>query len=149
MDRVFTDTLNENIMDEIFNYSPETEKSKKPSPESIHIRKYDNYYDATNTITNALSTDPLDPDNANYNQEQIHVALGRNAPVLYVSNDEAAASGHTLFVIVSHHGGQHFSRERNIEPQQEKEYYNVYELRLRSATQGAKYRVSEYKIRVV
>ncbi len=97
-------------------------------------------------MTNALATDPLDPDVPEYNQEQVYVALGRNAEVLYVKNNEASSSGHDLFVVVAHQGGQHFSHETTIEPQKVKEFYNVYEMRLRSGTKDAQYKVSEYHI---
>ncbi len=107
---------------------------------------YENYYDVEHTIDNAQATNPLDPDHQNYNQEQVFVVLGRNSEVLYVKNNEDSSSGHDLFVIVSHLGGQHFSHETTIEPQKVKEFYNVYEMRLRSATKDAKYKISEYHI---
>lgn len=133
----------ENVMDEFFC----SKKEQKKSPEPVSIKKHKNYYDFNRTITTALANDPIDFDDTRYNQEQVFVALGRNADVIHISNDEATGSSRTLFVIISHQGGQHFSRERNIEPQEIKEFYNVYEVRLRSATQGAKYRISEYELK--
>ena len=127
----------------------EASKSDKARPEGdVEIKRYRNYYDVSNTITTAQATDPNDQDNANYNQEQVFVSLERNAEKVWVIND-VAEQGATLFVIVSHEGGQNFARERPIYPQQFKVYYNVYELRLRSATQGLAYRVTEYEVGTV
>jgi len=121
----------------------EASKSDKSRPEGdTKVRKYRNYYDINGTITTAQTTDPNDQDNANYNQEQIFVSLERNAETLYVTND----GKDTLFVIVSHEGGQNFARERPIYPGEMKTIYNVYEIRLRSPTQGLPYRVSEYRL---
>lgn len=133
---------NTNIMDDFLR------TKSKVSSEEANTKKYARYYDVNHTITTAQATNPNDPDHANYNQEQININIHRNAEFLNVSNDEASGSGRTLFVIVSHDGFS-WSRETNIEPQEIKEYHNVYELRLRSATQGAKYRVTEYKIRQI
>lgn len=124
----------------------EASKSDKARSEGdVEIKRYRNYYDINNTITTAQTTDPNDQDNPNYNQEQIFVALERNAEKLWVVND-ASLQGTALFVIVSHEGGQNFARERPIYPQEFKVYYNVYELRLRSATKDHAYRVTEYEI---
>lgn len=121
----------------------EASKSDKARSEGdIDKKRYRNYYDINNTITTAQTTDPNDQDNVNYNQEQVFVSLERNAEELIVSND----GNDTLFVIVSHEGGQNFARERPIYPGENKTYYNIYELRLRSPTQGLPYRVTEYPI---
>lgn len=115
---------------------------------------YDNYYDINNTITTAFATDPNDPDAQTvvagvitpvYNRETVFESLERNAPYIWITNDEDTG-GATLFVICSHRGGEHFSRERPIYPTEYKVYKNVYEIRLRSASAGAAYRVSEYEI---
>lgn len=119
----------------------ELSKSDKSIPQGdLILKTYRNYYDINNTITTAQTTNPNDEDNVNYNQEQVFVSLERNAPYLWVAND----GNNTLFVIASHEGGQNFSRERPIYAQQAKIYYNIYELRLRSPTQGLAYRVTEY-----
>lgn len=115
---------------------------KSRSEGDVSVQKYRNYYDVSNTITTAQATNPNDEDNANYNQEQIFAVLERNAERITVSND---GSG-TLFVIASHQGGQSFSRERPIYPGENKTYFNIYELRLRSPTAGLAYRVTEYPI---
>ena len=121
----------------------EESKSDKARPEGdVNYIKYRNYYDINGTITTAQATDPNDQDNVNYNQEQIFVSLERNAEKITVSNDGAD----TLFVIISHEGGQNFARERPIYSGENKTYFNVYELRLRSATQGLPYRITEYPI---
>lgn len=121
-------------------------RGDKAIPEDeVKILKYRNYYDIANMITTAQATNPNDVDNANYNQEQVFVALERNAEVIYVRNDEPLG-GATLYVIVSHSGGTEFSGEKPIYPKETKRYYNVFELRLRSSTEGHKYRVSEDSI---
>lgn len=121
----------------------EASKSDKARPEGdVETKRYRNYYDISNTITTAQATDPNDQDNVNYNQEQVFVSLERNAEKITVSND---GSG-TLFVIVSHEGGQNFARERPIYPGENKTYFNIYELRLRSPTLNLPYRVTEYPI---
>jgi hypothetical protein len=132
--------LTENIHKPNYNSRSDASKSKGLLEEEI----YNNYYDMSNTITTVQSDDPNDPDHPNYNQERIFESLERNAPFLWVTNDDAIG-GATLFVIPSHKGGQHFSRERPIYPQQFKVYKNIYELRLRSTSQIA-YRVSEYQL---
>lgn len=121
----------------------EASKSDKARPEgNVSHLKYRNYYDVNSTITTAQATDPNDQDNANYNQEQIFVALERNAETLHVCNDGID----DIFAIVSHEGGQNFARERPIYPGEMKTFYNVYEIRLRSPTAGTAYRVTEYNI---
>ncbi len=139
-------------MDEFFegNMNKKLPKDKSRSEGSLPIgtvekKVYGNYYDIDNTITTASLTDPNDPDNSSYNVEQIFVSLERNAEVIYVSNDNPIG-GAILYVISSHSGRQGFSRERPIYPQQSKEFYNIYEIRLRSPSVGSPYRVTEYNI---
>lgn len=108
----------------------------------IESKIYGNYYDINDTIDVAQATNPNDEDHECYNQEKIFEVLERNADILYVSNDGAD----TLYVIVSHEGGQNFVRERPIYSGEIKVYLNVYELRLRCATINNEYRVSEYKL---
>lgn len=125
----------------------EASKSDKAKSEGdVDIKRYRNYYDINSTITTAQTTDPNDQDNVNYNQEQVFVSLERNAERLTVANDSTVVQGFTLFVIISHEGGQNFGRERPIYAGESKVYYNVYELRLRSATKDHPYRISEYEI---
>lgn len=112
---------------------------------NIEIQEYTNYYDVSDTIATAGANDPNDFDSVLYNRERIYQILGRNAKKLTVTND-AAPGGATLFVIVSHEGTTGFSGETPIYPQERKVYLNVYELRLRSPTQGLPYRVTEYGI---
>jgi len=121
----------------------EASKSDKARPEGdVEVKRYRNYYDISDTITTAQATDPHDEDNANYDQERVFEALERNAEKITVSND----GSDTLFVIASHEGGQNFSRERPIYQGENKIYFNIYELRLRSPTAGLAYRVTEYPI---
>ncbi|MDD3474321.1 MAG: hypothetical protein PHP08_00275 [Candidatus Dojkabacteria bacterium] len=118
-------------------------RSEKAIPEgNIETRKFKNYYDNNSTITLAQATNPNDPDVNTYNRERIFVSVERNAEQVIVSNDGTD----TLFVIVSHGGEMQWSRERPVYPGENKIYYNVYELRLRSPTASLPYRVSEYPI---
>jgi len=102
----------------------------------------DNYYDVRSTITTAQTTDPDDFENANYNRERVYQILDRYAPVVQVVND----GQDDIFVRVSHGGTTTFSRESRIIPGDNKKFWNVYELRLRSPTVGTPYRVTEYEI---
>lgn len=111
----------------------------------IKIQEYVNYYDVSNTITTAGASNPNDFDSNIYNRERIYQILERNAKKLTVAND-VALGGATLFAIISHEGTMGFSGETPIYPQERKVYFNVYELRLRSPTQGLPYRVTEYDI---
>ncbi len=111
----------------------------------IKIQEYTNYYDVSETIVTAGANDPNDFDSNVYNRERIYQILERNAKKLTVAND-AALGGAALFVVVSHIGTTGFSGETPIYPQEKKVYFNVYELRLRSPTQGLPYRVTEYDI---
>lgn len=108
----------------------------------VHTKEYRSYYDIDNTITTALATNPSNPDHPSYNVEPVFQHSQRNAEKIYVSND----GSDTLFVLVSHGGVEHSTRERPVYPGDVKVYYNVFELRLRSPTAGVPYRVSEYKI---
>lgn len=121
----------------------ESSKSDKAKPEGdLVVKKYRNYFDISDTITTAQATDPHDEDHPNYDREEVFVSLERNADTITVSND----GSDTLYVIASHEGGQNFARERAIYPGENKTYYNIYELRLRSPTAGLAYRVTEYPI---
>jgi hypothetical protein len=100
------------------------------------------YYDVTNTITRATPNDPGDADAAAYQQELIYDTLQQRASIIRVVNDGT----NTLFVRVSHNPNT-FSPENPVFAGDIKEYYNVYELRLRSPTEGLPYRVTEYNVR--
>lgn len=110
----------------------------------LQRRKFDNYYNVTNAIISAGLVDPLDFDSRVYNVERIWANLEHNAQKLYVTNDEAIG-GSTLFAIVSHKSVMDFTTEIPIAPQEFLGFDNVYEIRLRSALQGARYRVTEYE----
>jgi len=121
----------------------EAGRSQRSISKGIVERKiYGNYYDLNNTITTAQAADPHDEDHPNYNREAVFESLERNAEKITVCND----GSDTLFVIVSHEGGQNFVRERPIYVGENKTFWNVYELRLRSPTAGTAYRVTEYCI---
>lgn len=111
----------------------------------MKVELYKRYYDISNTITIAGPINPNNQDSNVYNQERIHDALQRNAPALQIINDEPTG-GNTLFVVVSHGGQQTFSPEAPLYPQETKTYYDIYEVRLRSALQGHVYRVTEYPV---
>jgi hypothetical protein len=108
----------------------------------LYITRYANYYDVSHTIETAGPTDPNDFDSPIYNVERIFESLERYAEYIEISNDGTD----TLFIIISHGGRTNFSQETPIFPGETKIYYNVYELRLRSPTQGLPYRVTEYDI---
>lgn len=118
---------------------------RNTSQGDIKIEKYLRYYDVNHTITVAGATDPNNQDANVYNEERVHDSLQRNAPAIMVINDQPTG-GNTLFMIVSHGGGQTFSPETPLYPQETKTYYNIYEVRLRSALQGHTYRVTEYNV---
>lgn len=122
---------------------PYDEKGQSAIPKGeLFITRYTNYYDVNNTITIAGPIDPNDFDSPVYNTERVFEFLERYAEIIEVVNDGTD----TLFVIVSHGGRTNFSQEVPIFPGETKMYYNVYELRLRSPTQGLPYRITEYDI---
>ncbi len=108
----------------------------------IASRTYNEYYDVSNTITTAGATDPNNFDSPVYNREQLSINEGRNAERVLVKND----GNGTLYLVISHTGGLSYSAEVPLYAGESKIYYNVYELRLRSPTQGNAYRVTEYLI---
>lgn len=118
---------------------------RNTSQGDVKVEKYLRYYDISNTILVAGTSDPNNLDSPVYNQERINNALQRNADEIMVINDEPVG-GNTLFVLISHGGQQTFSPETPLYPQETKIYYNVYEVRLRSALQGHVYRVTEYYV---
>ncbi len=105
-------------------------------------KEADNFYDVRSTITIAQATDPNDFENTNYNRERIFQVLDRYAPVVQVTND----GQDDIFVRISHGGTTTFSNESRIRPGDNKKFWIVYELRLRSPTVGTPYRVTEYDI---
>ena len=107
-----------------------------------HVYKYLNYYDITNTIKKAGPIDPQDFDSPVYNSERIFEILERYSDILYLINEGIEP----LFCIISHEGRTNFSKESIILPGETKQYYNVYELRLRPTTIGHPYRVQEYML---
>ena len=111
----------------------------------IEKRKYDNYYNIQNAIITAAPTDPLDFDSPVYNRERIFENLEHNAEIINVVNTQPLG-GIQLFVIESHKDMMGFSAEVPIDPQQQKAFYNIYELRLRSPLLGHVYRVSTYPV---
>lgn len=113
--------------------------------EEIKKYRYGNYYNVQNAIINAGPVNPQDFDSPVYNRERIFEHLEHNAEVIYVSNPQPIG-GQQLFVIESHKSVIGFSPEVPIDPQQQKEFYNIYELRMRSPLQGHIYRVSSYPV---
>lgn len=123
-------------------YYKEDEELQKVRQKTGFDKEEDNFYDITDTITTAQVTDPDDFENASYNRERIFQVLDRYANSIYIANDGTD----DLFVRISHHGTTTFSQEAIIRPGDVKQYWRVYELRLRSPTQGLPYRVTEYEI---
>lgn len=122
---------------------PHDEKGKQAMEEGTAlVYKYRNYYDVVNTIKKVGPVDPQDFDSPVYNAERIFEVLERYSDIIYIINDGTE----TLFTIVSHEGRTNFSKESIILPGETKQYYNVYEFRLRSPTVGHPYRVTEYQI---
>ena len=107
-----------------------------------HIYKFLEYYDVVNTIKRVGNEDPNDFDSPIYNREKIFEVLERYSDILHVINGGTKP----LFAIVSHGGSTNFSKESIIFPGEVKDFYNVYELRLRSSEVGLQYRVTEYEI---
>ncbi len=109
----------------------------------ISISKHSDYYDVSNTITTAGSTDPNDFDSPIYNREDIYRTKGRYSEKIIVKNDGFI----TMYVIVAHGTSTtSFSKEVPIYSGEIKTYYNVYSLRLRSPVAGHQYRVMEYDL---
>jgi len=126
-----------------FKKYPYDEKSRQAMEEgTAMVYKYRNYYDVTNTIKKAGPIDPQDFDSPVYNSERIFEVLERYSDILYLINDGIEP----LFCVISHEGRTNFSKESIILPGEVKQYYNTYELRLRSPTVGHPYRVTEYMI---
>jgi hypothetical protein len=111
-----------------------------------HIYRFTNYYDVVNTIKKEDLEDPNDFDSPVYNKERIYQILERYSDIINVINDDKIEP---LFIIVSHEGKTTFSKESVIFPGESKTYFNVYELRFRSAKKGHQYRVTEYPISTV
>lgn len=133
------------IMRETYGYKkyPYDEKSRQAMEEGTAIvYKYRNYYDVSDTIKKSGPIDPQDFDSPVYNAERIFEILERYSDIIYVINDGVEP----LFVVISHEGRTNFSKESVILPGEVKQYYNTYELRLRSPTVGHPYRVTEYMI---
>lgn len=105
---------------------------------------YGKYYDVTKTILTAASgaLNSIDQDSNLYQSENVHDSLQRNGDVVHLINDGTDY----LYARVSQGGSQKFSQENIIYPGDTKDYYNVYELRLRSPTAGLPYRFSEHEI---
>jgi hypothetical protein len=118
---------------------------RNTSQGAIKTEIFGRYYDEFNSIIVAGPANPNNADDAVYNIEAVHDHIQRNAPRLYVGNPEQIG-GDTLYVLVSHGGGQTFSPERPIPMGLFKVYYNVYELRLRSTTIGQTYFATEYEL---
>ncbi len=108
----------------------------------VASKVYNDYYDASHNITVAGATNPNNFDSPVYNRETIAINTGRIAERILVKNDGTD----TLFLVISHVGGLSYSAEVPLYTGESKIYYNVYEIRLRSPTQGNAYRVMEYEL---
>jgi len=133
----------ESSMENFFNSNEDNTKGHEAiSKGEISRKKYSNYYDISNTITTAGASDPNDFDSTVYNRERIYVTTERNAEKLNVKND----GSDTLFIVISHGNELAMTREVPLYPGEVKVYFNVYEIRLRCATIGNAYRVTEYDL---
>jgi len=115
------------------------------------------YYNTAQTvIVNATANPPagqvLDPDGstllgtANYQVEQVHTTVQRNAPKIGVIND-----GTSIIYVISTQDAQTWSNESPVLPGEARFFYNVWSLGLRSPVignlttgQGGIYRATEY-----
>lgn len=121
-----------------------------PEPSGIY------YNTAQNIIVNVTPNPPagqtLDPDGItvlgtpNYQFEQVHNTLQRNAPKIGVIND-----GTSILYVISTQDAQTWSNEAPVLPGEARFFYNVWALGLRSVSigvlatgQGGIYRVTEY-----
>lgn len=118
---------------------------------------YDNYYNTGQTIIANATPNPaagqlLEPDGVtaagtpNYQREQVHVTLQRNAPKIGVIND-----GSSIIYVIATQDAETWSNEAPVLPGEARFFYNVWELRLRSPNAGnlalltgGIYRVTEY-----
>lgn len=115
------------------------------------------YYNTPQTVINNNTPSPpvgqtLDPDGStvlgtpNYQFEQVHTTIQRNAPKIGVIND-----GTAIIYVISTQDAQTWSNESPILPGEARFFYNVWSLGLRSETsgvlalgQGGIYRATEY-----
>jgi hypothetical protein len=143
--------FNNTVRNKRLSYAHDTDQpgSEDVRREDIEVHRYGNYYNVSNVIKTAWPVDPQDFDFPVYNRERIFEHLEHNAEVIHVANDSAEQGAVPLFVIESHKSMMGFSNEVPIYPQQEKEFYNIYELRLRSTLAGTPYRVSSYLTRLI
>lgn len=139
MKEFFNDTKRNKLL-----HSTDQPGSEDVDRGKLQRRKFDNYYNVSNTIATAGPTDPQDFDSPVYNRERIFEHLEHNAQKLYALNDEPVG-GVNLFAILSHKSVMNFTTEIPIPPQQYLAFNNVYEIRLRSPLIGAQYRVTEYE----
>ncbi len=106
----------------------------------------------TNPTPNPSAGQNLDPDGVtaagtpNYQVEQVHNTLHRNAPKIGVIND-----GSRILYVISTQDAQTWSNEAPILPGEARFFFNVWSLALRSETagvlatgQGGIYRATEY-----
>lgn len=115
------------------------------------------YYNTPQTVITNVTLNPpagqvLDPDGstalgtANYQVEQVHNILQRNAPKIGVIND-----GSSIIYVISTQDAQTWSNEAPVLPGEARFFYNVWSLGLRSQVagnlttgQGGIYRATEY-----
>src|SRR3989304_5066965 len=64
----------------------------------VSSKVYGDYYDISDTITNATASDPNDFDSSSYDRERIFEIIGRNAEKLLVKND----GNDIIYVVTSH-----------------------------------------------
>jgi hypothetical protein len=108
--------------------------------ETSSVRSY--YYDVSNSISTAYTTDPGDPGSSNYTRLRVNELIGRNAPKINLYNDGPG----TLYVRVAHNVEIFSSSEFPLYEGEAKAYLNVHELRLRASRANCSYRATEYEL---
>jgi hypothetical protein len=105
------------------------------------------WYDTDNTITKATANSPNDYNSAVYDVHKITNEIGIISPRIRVINDSTQQTTGTLYIVVSHSGGAEGTHETPVYSTDNfKDYYDVYELKVRCPTKDVKYRVSEYEM---
>lgn len=80
------------------------------------------------------------PDIPGYDQHQIHQILKRNSPSISIVNDGAS----TIYILSSSDGKGWSASENVIFTGEAREFYDIYELRVRCPVANNAYRVTEY-----
>jgi uncharacterized protein YpmB len=91
------------------------------------------------TISTATSERTYSPDHIYY----VRVMLGRNAEKLYLTNDSSTGN---IYALISSDGLTESEKEILVAPKDVVELKNINWIKIRTDTDGTKYRLSGYKI---